>query len=51
MKLNKEIVKCAYTNVPFIHQLTPEGLKLDPRKIEANVAIPEPEDPMHLGVS
>jgi len=30
------------------HQLTSERLKLDPRKIEANVAMPEPEDPTAL---
>ena len=30
------------------HQLTPEGLKSDPGKTEAIVAMPEPEDPTAL---
>ena len=45
LKLNKLKVSRAQTNVPFMgHLLTPEGLKPDPRKIEAIVAMPEPED-------
>ena len=45
LKLNKEKVKRSQTNVPFMgHQLTPEGLKPDPGKIEAIVAMPGPED-------
>ena len=45
LKLNKQKVSRAQTNVPFMgHLLTPEGLKPDPRKIEAIVAMPEPED-------
>ena len=45
LKLNKDKVKLAQTNVQFMgHLLTPEGLKPDPRKIEAIVALPEPED-------
>ena len=45
LKLNKDKVKRAQTNVQFMgHLLTPEGLKPDPRKIEAIVALPEPED-------
>ena len=42
LKLNKQKVKCAQTNVPFMgHLLTPEGVKPDPGKIEAIVAMPE----------
>ena len=45
LKLNKQKVKRAQRNVPFMgHQLTPEGLKPDPGKIEAIAAMPEPED-------
>ena len=45
LKLNKQKVSRAQTNVPFMgHLLTSEGLKPDPRKIEAIVAMPEPED-------
>lgn len=45
LKLNKQKVSRAQTDVPFMgHLLTPEGLKPDPRKIEAIVAMPEPED-------
>ena len=45
LKLNKDKVKRAQTNVQFMgHLLTPEGLKPDPHKIEAIVALPEPED-------
>ena len=45
LKLNKQKVSRAQTNVLFMgHLLTPEGLKPDPRKIEAIVSMPEPED-------
>ena len=45
MKLNRDKVKRAQTNVRFTgHQLTPEGLKPDPAKVEAIAAMPEPDN-------
>ena len=49
LKLNKDKVKRAQTTVPFMgHLLTPQGLKADPTKIEALIAMPEPEDVLAL---
>lgn len=45
LKLNKDKVKHSQTAVQFMgHVLTPEGLQADPAKIEALLAMPEPED-------
>ena len=45
LKLNRDKVKRAQTNVRFTgHQLTPEGLKPDPAKVEAITAMPEPDN-------
>ena len=45
LKLNRDKVRRAQINVQCMgHLLNPEGLKPDPRKIEAIVALPEPED-------
>ena len=45
LRLNKDKVKRARTSVQFMgHLLTPEGLKADPGKIEAILAMPEPEN-------
>ena len=45
MKLNRDKVKRAQTNVRSMgHQLTPEGLKPDPAKVEAMTAMPEPDN-------
>lgn len=44
LKLNRDKVKRAQTNVRFMgHQLTPEGLKPEPAKVEAITAMPEPD--------
>ena len=45
LKLNRDNVQRAQTNVRFMgHQLTPEGLKPDPVKVEAIAAMPEPDN-------
>ena len=45
LKLNRDNVQRAQTNVRFMgHQLTPEGLKPDPAKVEAITAMPEPDN-------
>ena len=45
LKLNRDNVQRAQTNVRFMgHQLTPEGLKPDPAKVEAINAMPEPDN-------
>ena len=45
LKLNRDNVQRAQTNVRFMgHQLTPEGLKPDPAKVEAIAAMPEPDN-------
>ena len=45
LKLNKAKMKRAQTEVRFMgHLLTPEGLKADPAKVEAILAMPPPTD-------
>ena len=47
LKLNRDKKKRAQTNVRLDingHQLTPEGLKPDPTKVEAITAIPQPDN-------
>ena len=45
LKLNKDKMKRAQTEVRFMgHLLTPKGLKADPAKVEAILAMPPPTD-------
>ena len=45
LKLNKEKVKLRMTEVPYIgHLLTPEGIKPDPKKVEAVQKMAQPTD-------
>ena len=45
LKLNKEKVKLRMTEVPYIgHLLTSEGIKPDPKKVEAVQKMPQPTD-------
>ena len=45
LKLNKEKVKLRMTDVPYIeHLLTSEGIKPDPKKVEAVQKMPQPTD-------
>ena len=45
LKLNKEKVKLRMTEVPYIgHLLTSEGIKPDPKKVDAVQEIPQPTD-------
>ena len=49
LKLNREKARLKQTEVRFVgHLLTPEGLKPDPRKVEAIVKMPEPNDASSL---
>ena len=49
LKLNKKKARLRQQEVPFIgHILTPEGLKQDPRKVEAIVVMPDPTDVQSL---
>lgn len=44
LKLNAMNVKLQLTHVPFIcHVLTAEGVKIDPRKVEAVTKMPKPQ--------
>src|SRR2546425_9375284 len=45
LRLNKDKFKLHRETVSFMgHQLTPQGLKADPAKIEALQAMPRPQD-------
>ena len=45
LRLNAEKMKLKMTEVPYIgHLLTREGLRVDPKKVEAIEEMPEPEN-------
>ena len=49
LKLNREKARLQQTEVRFVgHLLTPEGLKPDPREVEAIIKMPEPTDASSL---